>query len=212
MRNRTWIGIAASVVAGVCFVGASTLVADDKKPAAAGQGGQPDEAAMMEMWQKSIAPGEHHKTLEMMAGKFKAVTRYKMDPAQEWQTSEGTYEGRMIMGGRYLESTNGGEMMGMPFEGRGYMAYDNLIKKHIAVWMDNFGTGVLCAQGDCDSTGRQITFHGEMPDPMAGGAMTKYKFTYDIKSADEFVFHWFMPNPAGGEMWESMTITYTRVK
>lgn len=211
MRTRKWFALLASttvlgagVLGGAAFVSAS----DDKKPAA----GAPDEAAMMEMWQKAITPGPHHKTLEMMAGKFTSVTRWKMDPSQDWQTSEGAYEARMILGGRFLESTHTGTMMGMPFEGRGLAGYDNRTQRHVSTWADNFGTGVLSSTGTCDETGKRLTFEGEMPDPMVADKTVAYKYVIHVKNEDEFTFSWYMPDPAGGEMWESMNITYTRVK
>jgi hypothetical protein len=213
MFSRTMWSCAAVVVAGACWFGVG--VRADDTAAANGAAKQEQSSggmdpAMMEAWQKYMAPGEHHKSLEAMAGNFKAVTKWKMDPSMDWQTSEGTYAGEMAMGGRFLLSRHGGNMMGMPFEGMGWMGYDNSLQKHVSAWIDNMGTGVMRSEGTCDPAGKVITFDGDMKDPMTG-KMTRYRYIYTIKSNDEFDFRWYMPDPATGDLWESMIITYTRV-
>ena len=105
----------------------------------------------------------------------------------------------------------GGPMMGQTFEGMGVLGYDNSLKKHVAGWIDNMGTGVMRSEGTCDGSCKTITYEGEMGDPMTGKPC-KYKYVYDVKSADEFSMKWWSPNPADGKMFESMNITYTRVK
>ena len=42
--------------------------------------------------------------------------------------------------------------------------------------------------------------------------MKEYKYTYEIKSNDEFVMRWWSPSMSDGKMFESMVITYTREK
>ena len=225
MGKRNLFALSA-VVAGVCSIGAWAM-SDDKAAPAAGHkdhpakdhpakpadgqaaGGMPD-AAMMEAWNKSMTPGAQHKALEAMAGKFTYTMWYQMDPAQPKQESSGEYSGEMALGGRYLMVTVNGNMMGMPFEGMGCMGYDNIIGKHVSAWIDNMGTSLLKAEGSADATGKVITFDGEMMDPMTNKAM-KYKNVYTIKSNDEFTMQWWAPSPAG-EMFESMAISYTRVK
>jgi hypothetical protein len=102
-------------------------------------------------------------------------------------------------------------MMGMPFEGMGCMGYDNVAKKHVSAWIDSMGTGIMYSEGTCDGSCNTITFNGEMLCPIEH-TNKPYKYTYEIKGNDEFVMRWWSPSPADGKMFESMVITYTRVK
>lgn len=200
---------AAPLLAGVCAVGTWAMSDDKKAPEGQPTGGM--DPAMMENWQKYMTPNEHHKAMENMAGNFTYSISFRMTPAEEWQTSEGEYEGKLVFGGRFLTTNVKGPMMGDNFEGMGMLGYDNQLQKHISIWCDNMGTGVMRAEGKCDGTCKTITFEGEQPDPMTGGKMTKYKFVYDIPSADEFSMRWWSPAPSG-EMFESMKIMYKRAK
>lgn len=199
---------ASTVVAGLCALGGWAM-SDDKQPADAQQGGM--DPAMMEAWAKYMTPGEHHKVLEMMAGDFKYTMWWKMSPDQPPTSSAGEYKGEMAMGGRFLMTMVNGEMMGQEFHGMGCLGYDNALKKHVSAWIDNMGTGIMRSEGACDASGKVITFSGEMLDPLTS-QMCKYKFVYTIKSNDEFSMQWWSPNPANGELFESMGISYTRAK
>ena len=211
MRNRKLLGTAAAVLAVVCFVGSYALSQDkpagkDKAAAPAGM-----DEAMMKSMMEAAAVGPQHKALEPMVGKFKYVNKFKMDPAQDWVTSEGDYEGEMALGGRYLMSTVKGPMMGSHFEGMGCLGYDNTLKKYVAGWIDNMGTGVMRSEGTSNDNGKTITFGGEMMCPVEH-TMKQYKYAYEIKSNDEFTMRWWSPSMSDGKMFESMVITYTRVK
>ncbi len=212
----------AAVAVGMCSIGAWSM-SDDKAAPADGHAGHGDHAAkpaeghadggmdpaMMEAWMKSMSPGEHHKTLEAMAGKFTYTMWFRMDPDQPKQESTGEYDAQIILGGRFLASTVKGDMMGMPFEGMGCLGYDNTLGKYVSGWIDNMSTGLLRTEGTGD--GKTLTFAGEMVDPMTGKP-TPYKFVYNIKSDDEFSMDWWSPSPAGGEMFQSMSLSYTRAK
>jgi hypothetical protein len=202
----------AIVVLGcVCFV--ATHARSQDKPAGQDKqksaGGTDD--AMMKAYMESAAPGPHHKALAAMAGNFKYVNKFKMDPSQDWTTSEGEYDGTMAMDGRYLLTNVKGPMMGSSFVGMGCLGYDNTLQKHVAAWIDNMGTGIMRSEGTCDGTCKTVTYEGEMVDPMTKKSM-KYKYVYETKSPDEFVMRWWSPSPTDGKMFESMIIEYKRVK
>lgn len=203
MLKRNRIGFVTAILAAVGFMGTYGLSQD----APAGD----KEAAMMQAWVEAAKPGEHHKTLESMAGNFTYTMKMRMDPNQDWMTSEGKYEGEMIMDGRYLMTRNMGDFMGQDFLGMGCLGYDNVIGKHVAAWIDNMGTGIMRSEGTCDDTGKVITFEGEMIDPMTKKP-TPYKYVYEIKSDDHFVMRWWGPSMTDGKMFESMVIESKRSK
>lgn len=215
MRKVQLTGTFVAVLAVMCFV-TTYAVSQDKPGAKTEQGGANGGApkmdeAMMKAWMEAATPGPQHKALQAMAGNFKFSNKFKMDPTEEWQTCEGTYEGESCMDGRYLLSEVNGNMMGMPFQGMGCLGYDNAIKKYVAAWIDNMGTGIMRSEGTGSADGKTITFEGEMMCPMER-TNKAYKYVYEIKSNDEFVMRWWSPAMGDGKMFESMVITYTRVK
>jgi hypothetical protein len=98
---------------------------------------------MMAAWEKVMHPSEGHRRLEPMVGTWKAKTTFTMTPGAPPSVEENTSEHRLVLGGRFLEQRYTGTAMGMPFEGIGYTGYDNVQKKYVGTWMDNFGTGVM---------------------------------------------------------------------
>src|SRR3954453_21429252 len=76
-------------------------------------------------------------------------------------------------------------MFGMPFEGRGTEAYDNVSKQWISTWIDNMGTGLEMTTGSCNDAMTVCNYSGEMVDPMSG---TKMKTHNTITWADDNSF------------------------
>jgi hypothetical protein len=206
---RTLKTLAATIVAGVCFVG-SFSIADDKKPADAAAGGM--DPKMMEAWMKASTPGEQHKHLAQMVGQFKYVSKWRMDPKAPWDESQGTYDGEMILGGRFLAYNVSGPMMGETFEGMGCLGYDNIQGKYVSGWIDNMTTSMMYMMGSGSADGKTITLEGDMPDMMNPGKTCHHKIVYTIKSNDEFTMQMWAPPQGGGDMFECMNITYTRAK
>jgi len=59
-------------------------------------------------------------------------------------------------------------MMGMPFEGRSLVGYDNLRKVFQSTWVDNMGTGIMVMEGKYNESTKTINFKGTMVDAMTG--------------------------------------------
>ena len=66
------------------------------------------------------------------------------------ETSRGTCKNVMVYGGRFLEQTYQGDFNGKPFEGKGVMGYDNIMKKFQGVWYDSIGTGIMTSTSTYD--------------------------------------------------------------
>jgi hypothetical protein len=86
-------------------------------------------------------------------------------PATE---TKGTCENTMILNGLYQQSIHRSQMMGMPFEGHGTLAYDNARKVFISTWIDNMGSGVMYLEGTFDPNTKTLTIKGDMTDPVKG--------------------------------------------
>lgn len=193
--------------------GLAVLLALCAVPAAGQEGdppaGDPEMAAMMELWQASMTPGPQHSILASMAGTWTFTMKFWMDPSGEPEESTGTAERTMLFGGLVLAERVTGTAMGMPFEGLGHTGYDNVTGEWWGTWMDNMGTGVMLMSGTVDAETHTSTWQGEMSDPMAGGK-TPMKMVVRHEGPDREVAEFFSPGPDGGEMIRTMELVYER--
>jgi hypothetical protein len=169
-----------------------------------------EEKAMMEAWQKFATPGDAHKKMESMVGTWDAEVTSWMSPNQPPTKSRGTAEHRLVLGGRFVEQRFKGDMMGQPFEGLGYMGYDNFKKKYVNTWMDNMSTAVMVSEGTFDDSGKVMTSTATMDDFMTG-KKADIRMVSTTVSPDEELFEMFGPDPSGKEV-KQMEIRYRRRK
>jgi hypothetical protein len=148
--------------------------------------------------------------MKKLAGNFDYTIKMWMDPSQPPSESTGKRSAELIMGGRYLIEKYTGSFMGMPFEGMGTMAYDNVQKKYLSTWIDNMGTGVMFGSGTCDAASGTWTMVADMADPMTG-KMVKTRSVTKLVDADHMSMEMYAPGMDGKEM-KMMEIMATRTK
>jgi hypothetical protein len=100
--------------------------------------------------------------------------------------------------------------MGMPFEGHGTMAYDNVQKKYLSTWMDNESTGIMMGSGQCSNNGTEWNMTAAMADPSSGKMVTT-RSVMKLGDADHMTVDTFGPGPDGKEM-KMMSIAAARSK
>lgn len=197
--------IVQSWVAGVGLCMASVVwAADPPKPA------QPS-AAEKAMWDKMAqagTPGEAHKKLAPLAGKFSVKSKSWIDPAKPPEESNGASERKWIMGGRYLEEHYQGTYGGQPFTGIGLQGYDNVTKKYFGTWLDSGSTGMTMARGTM--SGNTIQYQGVMSDPVSGKELS-YMMVTTITGNDSHKVEMWGPGPGGKDM-KWMELVYTRAR
>ena len=168
-----------------------------------------EQQKMMEVWMKYATPGEGHKFLQKQVGEWEVVSKMWEKPGQEPQITKGPGIGKMIMGGRYLEMSYKGTMMGMPFEGLGLYAYDNHLKQYLSIWIDNMGTGIMISSGTVDSSGMVLTEFAEVNNIITG-EKEKAKTVITFVTADKFLMEMYMVGPEGE--FKSLEVTHIRKK
>jgi len=169
----------------------------------------PDDA-MMKAAMERIMPGPPHAALAKMAGTWDANVKAWMSPDQPPMESKGVCEESMIMGGRYLQQTFHGEMMGQPFEGMGYTGYDNVTQKYIGFWMDGMSTAWMTSTGTASADGKTFTFTGDMSDAMTNRVLPN-KQVVSFPDDNHMHFELWAPGPDGKDM-KWIEIAYTRKK
>jgi len=170
----------------------------------------PDSATMMKNWQGYMTPGDMQKMMASWDGTWASDITLWEKPGAPPTKSSGSCVNKMILGGRYQESTHSGNMMGMPFEGHGLLAYDNAKKVFQSSWTDNMGTGIMNMSGPWDAATKSVTLTGKAVD---ASTLTDKDFKEVFKVLDDNTQTMEM-SVAGpdGKDFKVMEIKFTRKK
>lgn len=167
-----------------------------------------DSAAKAKAFMDYMTPGEMHKWMASMNGTWTTEATMWEDENKPPVTSKGTCENKMILGGRYQQSTHKSDMMGMPFEGISTLAYDNVRKIFYNTWIDNFGTGMWSLQGPYDASTKTLTLSGRCVDPATGKDMDiKEVMKFEDDKHQEMTMY---ITPPGGKEFKNMVIKFTK--
>ncbi len=185
-------------------VGAGTLIAQH-------DGNDMDEQKMMEeAYMKAGQPGEHHKKLNQLVGKWDLKVTMWAYPGATPETSDATATYKWIMDGRFLLSHIDGAAFvpGQDFKGMEILGYDNLRKTYTAAWVDNFGTAITTSRGEWNDATSKFISHMEHIDPISGEAKES-KWIMDMSNHNK-IFSKSLSKGPDGQEFKDMEIVYTR--
>ena len=154
-------------------------------------------------------PGAEHAWLAGRVGTWALTSNWRMIPDQPWMTSKGREVVSSACGGFWVSSVQTGDMMGLPFDGRSLMGFDQNKQKYVGVWIDNFGSYMVTMEGARDPATGDLIMRSEMFDPQSGQTIPVRMVT-KVLSDDRALFEMWLPSPAGGEF-KSMFIEYERL-
>ena len=126
----------------------------------------PDSAAVMQAWTEYATPGDAHKQMAKDNGIWDEDMTSWHSAGAEPMKMKMTAEIKSIFDGKYQEGVHKGDFMGMPFEGRSTLAYDNASKEYISTWIDNMSTGIMVMRGNYDEASKTFRMEGEVIDPV----------------------------------------------
>ncbi|MFP9113299.1 DUF1579 domain-containing protein [Flavobacterium sp. RHBU_3] len=119
-------------------------------------------------WMDYMTPGPQHKKLAAEEGRWTCTMKFFSDPQSLPLESTTTCVIKMIMDGRYQEITYTGDILGMLFEAKRIVAYDNALKHYTSIYMDNMATGVITMEGTAGNDGKTIIYKGNIVNPVDG--------------------------------------------
>lgn len=192
----------ASALLPLSLLATPSILAQDAPPKMS-----PEQAAMMEAYQKAGALGDAHAALAAMAGTYDLSIRSWDAPGAAPTVETGTATRSMVLGGRVMVEDVQSQMHGQAFTGHGMSGYDNVTGRHWSTWNDSMSTGLMVSEGDCDAKGA-CTFKGSWHDPVTKKEI-KSRMTSKWTSPTVEVFEMHVPGPDGKEF-RMMEITYTR--
>jgi hypothetical protein len=158
---------------------------------------------------KNALPGPKHKELAASEGTWTAQMTY-------WQTEgaapshiNGTCEIHMVLGGRYQQSVFKSVTDGVPYEGIGYIAYDNAKKSYISTWIDNTGTGISYLEGGYDPGTKTTEMDGKCVDAYTCKQRGMRQVTRNISKNKQILEMYQTPD--GGNEYKSMELVLTKI-
>lgn len=181
----------------------ATTVKNEPKP-------EIDSATAMKNWQEYMTPGAMHKLMASWDGNWQGAVSMWMPGSPEQKSTSNTVN-KMVFNGLYQESTHSGDMMGMPFNGKSTLAYDNHAQQFVNTWIDNMGSGIMVLKGPWDEATKTITLKGTIVDPMTKGTCD-IRQTFKVVDENTQVMEMFGPDPKTGNEMKTMAITFTRKK
>jgi hypothetical protein len=190
-------------LAGALAVACASQAADTKPPAMS-----KEQQAMMQTMQKAAEVRPEHKQLEYFAGDWSTTTTMASDGKSPPQKSEGKSHSETMFGGRYLRMKFEGDFQGQPFNGEGFLGFDNLKGKFFNTWIDSMSTSFWLAYGTYDAATKTYTFRGEMADYAKPGANMTVRQTVHIVDPTHYTFEWYETH--GGKEAKMMTIDYAK--
>ncbi|MCB0443113.1 MAG: DUF1579 domain-containing protein [Flavobacterium sp.] len=170
----------------------------------------PDSATIAKAWEDYMTPGEPHKMLALESGAWNEEMTMWMEPGAEPMKNTMTADSKMIYGDRYQETIHKGEFMGMPFEGKSTLAYNQASQMYTSTWIDNMSTGIMVMSGKYDEATKTINFSGTTVDPVTKKDKA-VRETYTIIDDNTRKMEMFDIDFSGKE-YKSMEIIMTRKK
>ena len=154
-------------------------------------GGADPPAAPAQATAPSGAPGPQHRALAELAGPWAVVQTLWSAPGRPPAVDRGSATIVPVLGGRHLRQDLRIDAPGAPFEGLGYLGYDNASGRYESSWMDTNFTGMIIARGDYDAATRTWTFIGAGPDPARPGATSPLREVTQLRDRDHFSYAYY---------------------
>ena len=154
-------------------------------------------------------PAEQHQQLAASEGLWRTEMIYWTSPDAKPSIVRGTCDIKMVLGGRYQQSVFKSETEGVPFEGIGYIAYDNARKMYISTWIDNTGTGMVYLEGDYDRADATTEMLGQCTEVASCRQRGMRQVTTNVDENTQIMEMYQTPD--GGEEYKSMQVKFTRI-
>jgi hypothetical protein len=189
-------------IAALSLMATAVLADDTKTPMTA------EMEAKMAKAKEAGMPGAGHAVLKPIEGNWTVKSKFWMKPGAKPALSDATSNFTWVLGGRFLRQTFKGTWGGQPFEGQGFLGYDNVAKEYVSVWMDSMSTGVVKSSGQYDKATKTISEKGTYNCPIAGVGKP-FRAEWKLVGKNSHIYTMYTKDPAGKEF-KSMELRYTR--
>ena len=109
-------------------------------------------ARMQKLGEELATPTSNHLFLHQFVGEWVTTTSVMgLDP------TSGTASYKMILGGRYLDGSHDSTYLGIPFNARTTIGYDNYKRKFVYSSIDDLSTTMLSAEGILNKSSKVLS-------------------------------------------------------
>jgi hypothetical protein len=105
-----------------------------------------------------------HALLKGLAGKWTTNVRVFSGSVAKSRNSEGTAEGKLLMGGLFVQLTQTEKRANQPYEGLKLFGYSEALNKYTADAMDTSATSPIHFVGTYDAAGKKLTLSTHYTD------------------------------------------------
>lgn len=158
----------------------------------------------------AATPGEGQKKLNAMVGSFSVKIRTWETPSSTPVESQASSVSNWVLDGRYVQSMLSGYVNGAPFNGIGYMAYDNVTKTYQAAWMDSGSTEITWYKGNMDASGKSALMKATVANPVTAKP-TPLELHVSLDDHGNHVTE-LWGKGLGRKMFKMMELRYTKVQ
>ena len=159
-------------------------------------------------WQKAALKPEH-EVLSGLVGRFTTKVHLYDGPYKRKMDTEGTAEGKVVMGGPFVQLTHSELRMMQPFESMAIYGFDTAIGKYTADAIDNTSTAIVHFIGTYDADKKQLVMSGRFSDQKAR-ILTIVRTVTTFVDAKTFTYDEFVSRSVGGPETHVVTITFTK--
>jgi hypothetical protein len=113
---------------------------------------------------KPAALRPEHAVLAALAGHWVSSVHTAVGPYARARDSQGTADGKALMGGLFVQVTHAQTRQKQPFEGMMTYGFNEAIGKYTADWIDSSSTAVLHYVGTYDAEKKQLHMTAHFSD------------------------------------------------
>jgi hypothetical protein len=123
-------------------------------------------------WTKYMTPNDIHKMLGEYTGEFRMEISMWMTAGKAPEIVTVNSTNKMILGSRFLEMTQTGNMMEMDYQSVSTIGYNTINKSFSLTTLTNMGTGTLYLQGFWNEKKKIANLRGSIINPVDGKLMS----------------------------------------
>jgi hypothetical protein len=150
-----------------------------------------------------------HAVLAGLVGHFTTKVHLYSGPYVRMLDTEGTAEGKVLMGGPFVEVTHSEKRMKQPFEAMTIYGFDRATGKYTAAAIDNTSTALIHFVGTHDAEKKQIVMTSHFSDQKSR-VLTIARTVTTFVDANTWTYDEFVSHAVGGEETHVVTITFKR--
>ena len=123
-------------------------------------------------WAEYMTPSSIHRLFQQYVGSFRMDIIMSAGEGKEPTIITVDSEHIMLLGGRFLEMKQQGNMMGMDYQSIMTLGFNNTDNKIALTTITNMGTGTLSLFGDWDEKSKSATLFGALTNPVTKNSIT----------------------------------------